>query len=119
MLSPTQSEELKRITALSEDMKFKLLAQGTVATLHAVNLLGPQASASQIVLMLTMAKGKMISLTQIAPVLKDLIQWNCLSIKDITSDYTGRSVHVYTLTKKGEHILQLCVQLIDTMMKKK
>jgi hypothetical protein len=113
------SEELKRITDLSEELKFKLLAQGTVATLQAVNLLGPQASASQIVLMLTMAKGKMISLTQIAPVLKDLVQWNCLTIKDVTSEHTGRSMGVYTLTRKGEHVLGLCVTLVEAMMKKK
>jgi DNA-binding PadR family transcriptional regulator len=118
MLDPAKVEELKKLTEVAEEVKFKLLAQGAINVLHVVNVIGP-TSASQLTVALTIAKGKMMSLTQIAPILKDLVQWHCLTIKDTISDHTGRSMNLYTLTKKGEHILDLCVQLIHTMMKKK
>jgi DNA-binding PadR family transcriptional regulator len=109
-------DTLKKITKAAADTKYRVLAHD-IPVLCAVSLLKDDASASQIVLMLTMARGKMISLTQIAPVLKELTNWGCLEHIDAVSDHTGRPIIRYKLTKRGEQVLELGTQLLTILAK--
>jgi DNA-binding PadR family transcriptional regulator len=117
-MMPYTDNELKDLLKEAEAAKFRLFAQGDLAILAYINMLNGKASASQLVLALTLNRGKMVSLTQIAPTLKTLKSWGCIVSKRMKDPPSNRPVTAYELTEKGEQVLKLGFQLISVLSKR-
>jgi DNA-binding PadR family transcriptional regulator len=106
-------DEVKTLVQDAEATKFRIFMQGDLAVLAYIKNLNGQASASQLVLAITLARGKMVSLAQIAPILKALQKWSCVTTVKVKAN--NRAISVYKLTDKGSKVLALGTQLINTL----
>lgn len=115
MPNTLSEEELRTLLRIAETAKFRICLQGDIAVLAYIKRLNGQASASQLVLALTLARGKMVSLTQIAPILKCLQDWNCITR---SKSKAKRKLTIYAITQTGETVLKSAIQLLKAMSAK-
>jgi DNA-binding PadR family transcriptional regulator len=104
-----------QLTQLSDalaETKFRMVSQGDLLIMKCLELDDSDHSASSIILKLTMAQGKMMALSQISPILKTLMKHSLISAKEVSSEVTGRPMSIYSLTKRGESVLELGEELV-------
>lgn len=106
-----------KFTKTLSPTKFRVFSQGDVLILKCISTL-EDTSASQLMLCVTMAQGKMFSLSQISPILKTLVKQGLIVAQKTVSEQTNRDMLVYSLTKKGEAVLELSEKLLDTLSRK-
>ncbi len=96
---------LKLAHALVET-KLRIVSQGDLLIMKIISL-SDEPSASNIILHVTMAQGRMMALSQVGPILKSLQTANLVAAKQVNSDATGRPMQVYALTSRGKKVLDL------------
>lgn len=109
-------EKLPRLATALAETKFRIVSQGDLLVLKAITI-SEEPSASNLILMMTMAQNRMMALSQISPILKALHTLGLISSKEKPSTVTGRPMMVYNLTRKGEKVLELGEELVNLIAK--
>ena len=109
--------ELQKFAKTLGRTKLRVFSQGDILTLRIVKD-NPGVNASSLLLMITMAYGKVFSLSQLSPILKLLVTNGLLTSKTTNSDTTGRPMAIYTITRKGLSVLEGGETIVEALTKK-
>lgn len=119
LLSTNEVKDIQKLADGLSELSFKMFSSGDLLILKAVSLLGKEANATNVMMAMTMSQGRMTTLSQVSPILKDMVGKGLLNSSEKPSTKTTRPMQVYSLTRKGSKVIDLGVQLVEALTKER